>query len=93
MGGGGFCAWEGETGRPCACLLAKLVILFEKASQGGQSQRANTLQFILIQCYSLFLQDEHIMAEEGRMVTPCLSSVLYLTGSVQDRIRQGGSMH
>lgn len=33
------------------------------------------------------------MAEEGRMVTPCLSSVLYLTGSVQDRIRQGGSMH
>lgn len=33
------------------------------------------------------------MAEEGRMVTPCLSSVLYLTGSEEDRIRQGGVMH
>ena len=35
-----------------------------------------------------FDKDEHAMAQEGRMVNPILSSVLYLTGSRRDSLRQ-----
>lgn len=35
------------------------------------------------------LQDEHVMATEGKMVNPLLSSVLYLTGSTESAERQG----
>ena len=35
-----------------------------------------------------FDKDEHAMAEEGRMVNPILSSVLYLTGGRGDSLRQ-----
>uniref|UniRef100_A0A1D2A7B2 Uncharacterized protein n=2 Tax=Auxenochlorella protothecoides TaxID=3075 RepID=A0A1D2A7B2_AUXPR len=34
-------------------------------------------------------QDEHLMANEGRLVTPLISSVLYLTGTAQNPQRQG----
>lgn len=33
------------------------------------------------------------MATEGRMVTPLLSSVLYLTGDAKERARQGVAYH
>lgn len=35
-----------------------------------------------------FDKDEHVMAAEGRMINPILSSVLYLTGSSGDAVRQ-----
>jgi hypothetical protein len=38
-----------------------------------------------------FDKDEHAMAEEGRMVNPILSSVLYLTGSRGDSLRQASA--
>ncbi|RMZ57572.1 hypothetical protein APUTEX25_001772 [Auxenochlorella protothecoides] len=34
-------------------------------------------------------KDEHLMANEGRLVTPLISSVLYLTGTAQNPQRQG----
>jgi hypothetical protein len=35
-----------------------------------------------------FDKDEHAMSEQGQMVNPILSSVLYLTGSRGDSLRQ-----